>query len=317
MTDPAADNTSAAATPLAAFDRWMAAHPWHPRVVPLIVYLLMLAGIQFLPDHPPLSYLQPVLYVLQCGLVLWLLHRCRRLLPELTLAFDWRAVPVGVGVFILWVLLGWLTAGEFVERGSALLDGRPIGMIHYGSPPIDKPPLATSAADGPFDFRDPAMMGLTVGWAALVLRLLGMSIVVPLFEELFTRSLLLRSFHRPRATAIGLLHFFMDLPVVGEWLSHTRLGRRADAHGPVFGREFERTPLGALSVFGIAASTFVFMLNHGLRDWPGTVVCGIAYCLLVGATGRAKGLGPVIWAHGITNALLWGYTLTVGDWQFL
>jgi membrane protease YdiL (CAAX protease family) len=317
LTDDRIANTSATRSPLAGFDQWMAAHPWHPRVVPLIIYLLMLSAIQFVPDGPPISYLQPVLYVLQCGVVLWLLWRYRRLLPEMTLAFDWRAVPVGVGVFVVWVVLGWLTAGEFSARWDAMLDGQPIGLIDYGSPSVDKPALATNAADGPFDFRHPAMMGLAVGWVALVLRLLGMSIVVPLFEELFTRSLLLRSFHNPRRTAIGLLHFLLDLPVIGEWIAQTRLGRRADAHEPVFGPEFHRIPLGALSVFGIAASTFVFMLNHGLRDWPGTIVCGIAYSLLVGVTGRTKGLGPVIWAHGITNALLWTYVVVTGDWQFL
>jgi hypothetical protein len=33
--------------------------------------------------------------------------------------------------------------------------------------------------------------------------------------------------------------------------------------------------------------------------------------------GRQMGLGPVIWAHGLTNAALWGYTLYTGDWRFL
>ncbi len=295
----------------------MAAHPWHPRVLPLIVYLLMLSVIGMTPDTRPMVYLRPMLYVVQCGLVLWLLWRYRRLLPELTATFDWRAVPVGVGVCVVWVLLGWLTAGEFGVRWAAILDGQPMSLIDYGVPAVNKPPLATSASDGPFDLRHPAVMGATVGWIALGLRLLGMSIVVPLFEELFTRSMLLRSLSRPRMTAIGLLHFLIDLPVIGEWVGHTRLGRRAEAHEPVFGPAFHRTPLGEVTLFGIAASTFVFMLNHGVRDWPGAVACGIAYCLLVGWTGREKGLGPVIWAHGITNALLWGYVVATGDWQFL
>lgn len=327
MSQPAPDNSPAGsvsdppshppAGPLHGLDRWMADHPWHPRVLPLIVYLVMLSAIGMVPDQPPWICLQPLLYLLQCGLVLWLLWRYRRLLSELTLTFDWRAIPIGVGVCIAWILLGWLAAGEFAPRWDAMMRGQPLAVMDYGTPPIDKPVLATSAADGPFDWRDPARMGLTLGWAALVLRLLGMSIVVPLFEELFTRSMLLRSFHSPRTTAIGLLHFLLDLPVIGEWVGRTKLGRRADAHAPVFGPAFHRTPLHQLSVFGVAASTFVFMLNHGLRDWPGTIVCGVAYCLLVGWTGREKGLGPVVWAHGLTNALLWGYTLWTGDWQFL
>jgi len=84
----------------------------------------------------------------------------------------------------------------------------------------------------------------------------------------------------------------------------------------MFTREFNRTPFGVLSVFGVIASTFVFMLSHFPRDWPGIWVCGVAYCLLLAAT-RHKGLGPVVWAHGITNALLWVYTLNTGNWQFL
>ena len=46
------------------------------------------------------------------------------------------------------------------------------------------------------------------------------------------------------------------------------------------------------------------------------VVCGVAYCLLLMVT-RKKGLGPVIWAHGITNALLWVYTIQTDVWRFL
>jgi hypothetical protein len=74
----------------------------------------------------------------------------------------------------------------------------------------------------------------------------------------------------------------------------------------------------------VAASTAVFMLVHGLRDWPAVIVCGITYCLLVGYTNNSRrrlGLGPVIWAHGITNGALWAYTVYMhlnqgGDWRF-
>jgi hypothetical protein len=102
---------------------------------------------------------------------------------------------------------------------------------------------------------------------------------------------------------------------------HTRLAERANRHEPVFGREFAQTPLGALTPFAVAASTFVFMIHHALPDWPGAVLCGVAYCLLLAATAR-HGLGPVVWAHGLTNALLWIYTITLhlqghGDWQLL
>jgi hypothetical protein len=42
----------------------------------------------------------------------------------------------------------------------------------------------------------------------------------------------------------------------------------------------------------------------------------VIYCLVLAAT-RARGLGPVVWTHGITNAALWAYTLYTDDWRFL
>lgn len=266
-------------------DRWAAENPWHPRFLPFLAYVGLLPLIGALRDRWPATY--PVAYTLQCALVIWLLWRFRHLLPELTLSFHWLAVPVGVFV-----------AGAWIWLGQWMVDTYP----------------ARFADQQPYNFFE--QMGTTVGWAAFSLRLAGMAIVVPLFEELFIRSLILRSLHRFKTTAIGTVQIIQDLPLLGEWVMHTSLGHRADRHPPVFGPQFLRTPLGALSVFGVTASTLVFTAHHTTRDWPGCVVCAVAYCLLLAAT-RHKGLGPTCWAHGITNALLWGYTLYTGDWQFL
>jgi membrane protease YdiL (CAAX protease family) len=269
---------------LGRVNAWMAEHPWHPRIAPIMVYLLLLAVIDLATDRWPGAY--PGLYVLQCGLVGWLLWRYRALTPELTVRFHWLAVPVGVAIAAAWVALGQWMVATFPDQFAT-----------------HEPHL--------FQQMPPAARNLSLG-----LRLLGMSLLVPLFEELFTRSLLLRSFHRPRRVAIGMLQWVQDVPLLGDWLMHTSWGRRADRHERVFAGEFEQTPLGRLSVLGVTVSTLVFMVNHQMRDWPGTIVCGLAYCLLLAATAR-KGLGPVVWAHGITNALLWAYTLYSGDWQFL
>jgi hypothetical protein len=287
----------------------MARHPWHPRVAPFLVYILFLFALQYVRDaFPPAG---PLVYTLQCGTVLWLLWRYRRLLPELTLKFHWLAVPVGVFVFVAWVWLRML-----IDESDKL---REMGLVGFTTAyfgwMID-PSRSPGFTSGEEYFASLRNTSVALMWAALVLRLLGMSIVVPMFEELFTRSLLLRSFHDFRRTGIGLLQIMQDLPGVGDWFITTSWGQRIGKHEPVFGKEFQRVPLGALSVFGVAASTFVFMTNHSWRDYPGTIACGIAYCLLLWAT-RHKGLGPVIWAHGITNALLWAYTMHTGDWRFL
>jgi membrane protease YdiL (CAAX protease family) len=158
--------------------------------------------------------------------------------------------------------------------------------------------------------------------AGIFLRLLGMSLIVPFVEEIFNRSLCLRAMHSARKTGVALLQVLHDLPGVGEYLMHKPAVKAAAQQEPMFTKQFYETPLGRVSAFGIAASTFIFMLNHVPRDWVGCIVCGVLWCLMVkwtNAEGRKRklGLGPVIWSHGLTNALLWWYTLASGDWQFL
>jgi len=286
LPDPLPPPQEEAAHPaLMRLDQWMAQNPWHPRFLPFLVYVGLLPIIATLYDWVPATY--PIIYTVQCAVVVWLLWRYRQLLPELTLTFHWLSIPVGVFVAVAWIWLGNQMVGLYPEKFA---------------PPADANMFER--------------LGETVGWIAFSLRLVGMSIVVPLFEELFIRSLLLRSLHHFRPTAIGLVQIVQDLPLVGEWLIHTSIGSQADRHPPVFGPQFERTPLGALSIFGVVASTFVFTIHHVQRDWLGCIVCALAYCFLLTAT-RRKGLGPTCWAHGITNALLWAYTLQTGDWKFL
>jgi hypothetical protein len=293
-TPPAdADAPATPAPTLAArFDRWVAANPWHPRILPLMAYIVLLAPVAWLRDWQPWTF--PIAYTLQCGLVVGLLWRFRRLLPEMTATFHLSAALVGSVVFVVWMVLGY-----------AIMDAAP----------------ATFGAAG-YDYF--ARMPDGLAWMSMALRLAGMAIVVPLFEELFHRSLTLRSFHGFRKTGIGLMNLAQDLPVLDELIRNHDLSKRAAKHDAVFADQFNRVPLGRLSVFGVAASTFVFMLAHGMRDWPACVFCGVAYCGVVWWTnrsGKRMGLGPAIWAHAITNAQIWLFTLAThlmgaGDWRF-
>lgn len=269
------------------FSAWMGAHPWHPRLLPYVIYVALLPLIAMATDRLPLLY--PILYSLQCLIVAGLLWRYRHLLPELTLRFDFLAIPIGIVVCVIWILLGNAMVHLFPER--------------FAPSPDDPEHLFVRMAP-------------VARWVSLSLRLVGMSLLVPMFEELFIRSLLLRSFHRFRQVMVGLVQWGQDLPLIGEWLMHTTFAKRADAHDQPFARMFNDTPLGALSITGIVLSTLIFTIGHGMRDWPGAIACSLFYILLLRIT-RAKGLGPVIWAHGITNALLWAYCVYYGDWQFL
>ncbi len=299
----------------------MAQHPWHPRLVPFAVYGAMLLLVGLVREHVPVLY--PVVYVLQCGLVCALLWRYRKLLPELNLKFHWLSIPVGAMVFFGWVWLGMTYNALFFDATMVPADnpaqvtnpGLPsmVELVRWMIHPAEPLPAAWAGDPGKTFFDT---LPVQLAWGTMVLRLVGMTIVVSLFEELFIRSLILRSFLRPRPTAIGLLQVLYDLPLMGDLLERTGLGHRAHKHGPVFGPEFLRNPLGQLTLFGVAVSSLIFMLSHLPRDWAGCLFCGVMYCLVLRAT-HDKGLGPVVWAHAITNGLLWAYTLHTGDWQFL
>lgn len=296
----------------------MRLNPWHPRFVPFAVYGAFLLPIGVVREQAAWTY--PILYVVQCLTVGWLLWRYRRLMPEITLRFHWLAIPTAVLVFFAWIWLG-LFSSQFdrvmLQEGPATFTGN---LIRWIADPCSISGYQ-AVKDVPKSFFDE--LGV-LAWPTLVLRLIGMSLLVPVFEELFDRSLILRSLHRLRPTAIGLLQAIQDLPVIGEWIAEWSYSHRAQRHGPIFAGEFERNELGRLSVVGVFFSTLVFMLSHGQRDWLGAVFCGLAFCFLLAWTNRASlpvdkrlGLGPIIWAHGLTNALLWGYTLWTNDWQFL
>ena len=317
---PAADGS----TRLGQLDTLMNESAWFPRVVPFFTYLVLLTLTSMVAEKIPATY--PLFYSLQCGVVLWLLWRYRALLPELTVSFHWLAIPTGIIVFLVWVWLGMVIE----EWDQASQVGLGTFTSNYAQWSID-PSTAldrVSSTGEPLQFADASsraesvfiQMGLAdhnaLAWFAFSLRLLGMSIVVPLFEELFIRSLLLRSFHSAKNTYIGFIQVAQDFPIIGDKLMGTKIAEEADKQPPMFEHEFKRVPLGAISVFGIAASSIIFMLSHAPRDYAACIFCGIAYCLCLYFT-RHKGLGPVCWAHGITNALIWIYTLHTDDWRFL
>jgi hypothetical protein len=311
---PAAEGQPAGV--LARLDAVMAESAWYPRVIPFFAYLILLAVSSAVAERLPLAY--PFVYLLQIGVVAWLLWRYRRLLPELTLSFHWLAVPTGVIVFVAWVWLG-MVVDELPRVQEVGLGAFTNDLVAWSINPAPGDPAGFVDRDA----RSQSVFiqlgleeGAALAWFAFTMRLIGMALVVPLFEELFIRSLLLRSFHSPRNSMLGVVQVAQDFPIIGERLMNTRIAQEADKLPPMFEAEFRRVPLGALSVFGVAASTLIFTLSHVPRDYAGCVFCGVAYCLCLYFT-RHKGLGPVCWAHGITNALIWAYTLHTGDWRFL
>ena len=222
--------------------------------------------------------------VLVCGLC-W---HWRKLVPELTWKFHWSVVPVSIVLCALWVMM---------RNGVNDLFGPDEAMTL----PV---------------WADRTTVSVVFFWSAAVGHLLTMVIAVPMIEEVFNRSVTLRCLHRPIQAFLGVMQIVLDFPVIGEWLMNTKMGDRLSNMPAVFGPEFERNALGQLSLFGVTVSTAIFMAAHPVRDWPGALVCGVVWCLMLAWT-KHKGLGPVIWSHAITNALLWGYVMRTQDWQFM
>ena len=315
---------------LARLDAWMEENPWHPRATPFFVYMigLLIGGLIYdgsfgLPEVPVLI---PVIYTTQVGIVVFLLWRYRRLLPELNIKFHWLAVPTGVGLMFAWVYLGY---------ASNWLAGQLVGVPGLGDvmawlvPTHEQLPGNTSDSH-PFT-DNKAALGEGWYWTTMSLRLLGMSIAVPLFEELWVRSAVLRGAFSAGKTKTAFLQLGSDLPVIGEWVSSTKAGQLAAKQPPMFTQQLIEHRVGQISLFAIVFSTFVFMLAHQRRDYLGCIACGVVWCWLVWWTNKPKqgeawadqpaggryGLGPIVWSHGITNAALWAWTLATNDWQFL
>lgn len=322
MSDGEAEASPGPARPrwLAALDEMMGVSPWHPRLAPFFLWIIVMAGSGWLRGYAVWTW--PVLYAIKCAAVCWLLWRYRRWISEVNWRFHWGAIPTAIFLLIAWIGLGWLMAGEFSPRFDALLAGEPETTSLGYDDPAAAPALATTEPTFFQKMQRGELPGAFPGLFAIsmALKLFGMAVVVPMFEELFTRSAILRGFQKWQQTKVGLIQLGCDLPILGDWLLHTDAGDRATKQPPALTEQLKHIPVGALSLCGVIVSTVIFTASHLTRDWPGAIVCGLVWCGLLWWTNRGRlklGLGPVIWSHGLVNALLWGYTLWSGDWQFL
>ena len=141
-------------------------HIW-ARVLPFALYMLFLALEKTVAEQLPsldVRWIYPV-KILAVMVALW---RYRAVYTELLVRPNWRwcgliAPLLGLLVFVLWINLdgGWMNLG--------------------GGPGFD-----------------PRNAGGGIEWHLVVPRLLGAALVVPLMEELFWRSFLLRWVQKPQ-----------------------------------------------------------------------------------------------------------------------
>jgi membrane protease YdiL (CAAX protease family) len=129
----------------------------------------------------------PLIYTAKLALVIGVLALCRPAWGQWPLRVSALAVGVGVVGVVLWVFLCNLRAEERVVEwlGEENPLMGPLGLLGFG---------AARAAYNPWDQlgHAPALC-----WAFLVVRFVGLSLVVPVLEELMLRGWLMRNVVSP------------------------------------------------------------------------------------------------------------------------
>ncbi|MFO7838322.1 MAG: CAAX prenyl protease-related protein [Desulfosalsimonadaceae bacterium] len=155
---------------------------WTPYVCPFVVFIVLTSPANYFPDSAHLLYLAKTLLV---GGLLWFWrhHYLSDLAPRLSPAGYLAAAAAGLAVLPVWIL------------PEALL-----------------PQLGASAGFNPYAFGCPP----AAVPALIAVRLVGAALVVPVMEELFWRSFLLRYFINPnfQKVALGTFTWFSFAAVV-------------------------------------------------------------------------------------------------------
>ena len=129
-------------------------HPATAYVAPFALFLLLTEIGRWIPGS--LLWIYPVKTILAGVLLVWF----RRAYSEVKLEFSWLAIAVGLVIFMLW-----------------------LGMEGY------YPLLFKSRGVSPYEMVEGTWNGVMV-WIGI--RLFGAVVIVPIMEELFWRSFLLR-----------------------------------------------------------------------------------------------------------------------------
>lgn len=160
---------------IAEFRKQMASSPEMARFLPFLIWVLITAAN--LMGGGTMFWAYPVKVFVGC----WVVWEMRRYVPEMRWAFSWQAVVVGVLVFVAWVGLN-----PFYPKNQLLFKDTPDSIWN---------PFAYFGEDA------------TVAWVLIVIRIFGMTILVPPIEEAFYRSLVYRLIIKYDFTKVPLNHF--------------------------------------------------------------------------------------------------------------
>jgi len=194
-----------------------------PFIAPLFMFMLFLSVESYFPDQHYVLY--PIKISLVAALIAWYWRR----LPALTPAAPILSVAVGIVGVVLWIGLD-----PWAMRLNALLEELfnravfSVGLDSWRMPVDGVSPMGRN----PFQ-----LYPVFYAWWLFAFRLAGITLVVPVMEELFWRGFLMR------------------------WLIK---------------EDFTSVPLGTYQPFSFWITTVCFATVHGAQ-WPLGVVVGVLY----------------------------------------
>ena len=144
--------------------------PWVPYVAPFVLFLLFTSLAKYFPAHRDIIYITKTIIV---GALLWFWrrHYLQDMQPRLSLTGYLAAFLAGLLVLLLWV----------VPDSILPKIGTPVGFNPYS-----------------FDWPQHAVIGL------IAIRLAGAALVVPVMEEIFWRSFIMRYVINPDFRSVPL-----------------------------------------------------------------------------------------------------------------
>ncbi len=148
-----------------------AASPVLARVAPYATFVLLTFAQE--------EFNEPGRYWIYLGKVLvgaWMLWEIRSVVSEMKWAFSWEALVIGIGVFAVWV-------------------GLDPYYKHFGGGGISWDPHSEFGNNS------------ATAWFFIIQRIVGMTVVVPMIEEVFFRSFLYRFIDRKDFLAMPLGEF--------------------------------------------------------------------------------------------------------------
>ena len=161
---------------IATFRENMAKSPEHARFLPFAIFLMITVASGMMGGNFMFWG-----YALKVFVGVWMVWEMRRFIPEMRWSFSWEALAVGIVIFIAWVGLDPLYPKNhllFKDTKESIWNP----FAHFGE-------------------------GSGIAWALIVIRIFGMTIVVPPIEEAFYRSLVYRYIIKYDFTKVALHHF--------------------------------------------------------------------------------------------------------------